>query len=222
MRKEGESLGVEKLFIEDAITRLLITNYLKKKLQKVGFSSASIQKTPILTRITVEVADPGRLIGKKGKSIRKLTEVIEKEFNVKDAQIAVSPVEKIELDPNLMAMSIAKKIEKNKPIRPTIHLALKRIMNAGALGCEIRVSGKILAKGAKAKSIKVSAGYLPKAGDLTRVVKVGEFVARPKSGAINVRVLITPPGSLPEELVKKFQLAKIYKYAEEEKEKTEK
>jgi small subunit ribosomal protein S3 len=214
-------LAIERQFIDDALTRLSIVEFLKKKLQRVGFSSASIQKTPVLTRITVEVADPGKLIGKRGRSIKRLTEVIEKEFGVKDAQIAVSPVEKIELDPNLMAMSIARKIEANRPIRPTVHLALKRIMDSGALGCEIKVSGKILAKGAKAKSIKVSAGYLPKAGDLTKIVKVGEFVARPKSGAINVKVSITPPGSLPEELVKKFQLAKIYKYAESEKKKEE-
>jgi small subunit ribosomal protein S3 len=214
-------LAIERQFIDDALTRLSIVEFLKKKLQRVGFSSASIQKTPVLTRITVEVADPGKLIGKRGRSIKRLTEVIEKEFGVKDAQIAVSPVEKIELDPNLMAMSIARKIEANRPIRPTVHLALKRIMDSGALGCEIKVSGKILAKGAKAKSIKVSAGYLPKAGDLTKIVKVGEFVARPKSGAINVKVSITPPGSLPEELVKKFQLAKIYKYAEGEKKKEE-
>ncbi|MEM2174573.1 MAG: 30S ribosomal protein S3 [Candidatus Micrarchaeia archaeon] len=211
-------MAIERKFIEDALTRFFITSYLKEKLAKVGFSKASIQRTPILTRISVEVADPGKLIGKKGRSIKKLTEIIEKEFGVKEPQIAVSPVEKFELDPQLMAMMVAKKIEKNRPIRPTIHLALKRIMDAGALGCEIRVSGKILAKGAKAKSIKVYAGYLPKAGDLTKVVKVGEYVARPKAGAINVRVLITPPGALPEELVKKFKLAKVYQYAEKESE----
>lgn len=209
---------VERNFIEDSIARYLVASFLKKKLERVGFSNVAIQRTPTVTRITVEVANPGRLIGKGGRSIKRLTDVIAKQFGMQDPQIAVVPVENFDLDPQLVAKQIARSIESGKPIRPTIHMSLKRIMDAGALGAEIKVGGKIVAKGGKAKSMKVAAGYLPKAGELTRLLKKADFVARPKYGAINVRVTITPPGVLPSEKVKKIELSKTLKYAEEEEE----
>lgn len=206
-------MAVERKFIDDSLARYRVAEFLKQKLKRVGFSNVAIQRTPMVTRITVEVANPGKLIGKKGKSIKRLTDTIAEAFGMSDPQIAVIPVEKFELEPQLMAQQIAWRIEGNKPIRPTVHAALKKIMDAKALGCEIIVGGKIVAKGGKARSMRVAAGYLPKAGDLTRLVKKADVVARPKYGAVNVRVSITPPGAL-EIKGKEVVLPKTFKYAE--------
>jgi small subunit ribosomal protein S3 len=206
-------MAVERKFVEDSLARYRVAEYLKQKLKRVGFSNVTIQRTPMVTRITVEVANPGKLIGKKGKSIKRLTDTIAKVFGMSDPQIAVIPVEKFELEPQLMAQQIAWRIEGNKPIRPTVHAALKKIMDAKALGCEIVVSGKIVAKGGKAKSLRVAAGYLPKAGDLTKLLKTANVVARPKYGAVNVQVTITPPGAF-EIKGKEIELPKVFKYAE--------
>lgn len=207
---------VERKFIEDALARYRVEMFLREKLERVGLSGVTIQRTPMVTRITVEVANPGRLIGKKGRSIKKLTDVIAQEFGVKDPQIAVVPVENVELEPQLMGRFIARNIETGRPIRPTIHSALKKIMDAGALGAEIRVSGKIVAKGGKAKSLRVAAGYLPKAGEVTELLKKASVIARPQYGAVNVAISITPPGvSFPDKEIKKVELARVIKYAEE-------
>lgn len=206
-------MAVERKFIEDSLARYRVADFLKKRLKRVGFSNVTIQRTPMVTRIVVEVANPGKLIGKRGKSIQRLTDTIAKEFNMHEPQIAVIPVEKFELEPQLMAQEIAWRVEGSKPVRPTVHAALKKIMDAKALGCEIVVSGKIVAKGGKARSIRVAAGYLPKAGDLTRLVRKGDVVARPKYGAVNVRVSITPPGAF-EIKGKGIELPKTFKYAE--------
>ena len=216
-RKRSEIMAIERKFIEDAITRYLVSSFLKAKLERVGFSSVTIQRTPMVTRITVEVANPGRMIGKKGRSIKRLTDVITQQFGVSEPQIAVVPVENIELDPQLMAQSIVRRIESGKPLRPAIHIALKKIMEAGALGAEIVVSGKIAAKGAKARTMRVATGYLPKAGAPTALLKKASVVARPKYGAINVKISITPPGvSFPDrKILAPPVLPKIIKYAEE-------
>ena len=207
-------MAIERKFIEDAIARFKVSSFLKDRLERVGFSNVTIQRTPIVTRITVEVANPGRLIGKKGRSIKRLTDIISKEFGVPEPQIAVVPVEKIELEPRLMARAIAKRIEAGKPIRPTIHMALKRIMDAGAIGAEIVVKGKLVGKGGKARGMRAAAGYLPKAGEVKRLVKEANVEARPKQGKINVRVRITPPDAVfPDREVKKVELSKVYKYA---------
>jgi len=213
-------MAIERKFIEDALARYRISQFLKEKLDRVGFSGVTIQRTPMVTRITVEVANPGRLIGKKGRSIKKLTDTIAEEFGVNDPQIAVVPVENIDLEPRLVAQSIVRNIESDKPLRATIHRTLKRVIDAGALGAEIVVGGKIAAKGAKARSMRVSWGYLPKAGEVTRLVRKAQVTARPKYGAINVRVSITPPNASFPDKEKKVAVPvpSVIKFAEEKKE----
>lgn len=208
-------MAIERKFIDDSVTRYQIANFLREKLERVGFSNVTIQRTPMVTRITVEVANPGRLIGKKGKSIKTLADTIQREFGVSDPQIAVVPVEKIELEPRLIAYSIAKNIESGKPLRALIHSSLKKIIDAGALGAEIVVGGKIAAKGAKARSMRVAWGYLPKAGEVVKQIKKAQVTARPKYGAINVRVSIAPPTAVFPDKVAKVEVPNIIKYSEE-------
>lgn len=208
-------MAIERKFVEDSITRYQIANFLREKLERVGFSNVTIQRTPMVTRITIEVANPGRLIGKKGKSIKMLADTIQKEFGVSDPQIAVVPVEKVELEPRLIAYSIAKNIESGKPLRALIHSSLKKIIDAGALGAEIVVGGKIAAKGAKARSMRVAWGYLPKAGEVVRQIKKAQVTARPKYGAINVRVSIAPPTAVFPDKVTKVEVPNLIKYSEE-------
>ncbi len=210
-------MAIERKFIEDALARYNVATFLKQNLERVGFSSVSIQRTPMVTRITVEVANPGRLIGKKGRSIKRLTDLISQKFGVADPQIAVVPVEQPELEPQLVGRSIARRIESDKPIRPTVHAALKRIIDAGAQGAEIIVGGKIVAKGGKARSMRVAWGYLPKAGDVTRLIRKAFVTARPKYGAVNIRVSIAPPGIVfPDKKAGVIvAVPKVIKYAEE-------
>ena len=55
---------VERKFIDDLMIKNNITKFLEKKLSRAGFSRVDIQKTPIITRITVYVTNPGKVIGK--------------------------------------------------------------------------------------------------------------------------------------------------------------
>lgn len=207
-------MAVERKFIEDALVRYKVSSFLRSKLERVGFSNVAIQRTPMVTRITIEVANPGRMIGKKGRSIKRLTDTIAQEFGVIEPQIAVIPVENIDMEPMLVGRFIARRIESDKPLRPTVHMALKKIMDAGALGAEIIVRGKLAAKGGKARSMKAVAGWLPKAGEIIRKLKTADVVARPKYGAINVRVTITPRAAFPEMTKDKIAIPVEIKYAE--------
>jgi small subunit ribosomal protein S3 len=208
-------MAVERKFIEDALVRYKVSSFLRSKLERVGFSNVTIQRTPMVTRITIEVANPGRMIGKHGRSIKRLTDTIAQEFGVTEPQIAVIPVENIDMEPMLVARFIARRIESDKPLRPTVHMALKKIMDAGALGAEIIVRGKLAAKGGKARSMKAVAGWLPKAGEIIRKLKKADVVARPKYGAINVRVTITPKEAFPEITKEKIAIPVEIKYAED-------
>jgi small subunit ribosomal protein S3 len=204
-------------FIEDAITRYRVSKFLETELDRAGFSRVDIQRTPMVTRIAVEVTNPGRVIGKRGKSIQDLTDAINREFKIDNPQISVVESTNQNLEPRLVAKKICRFIEMGKKIRAILHASLRDIMSSGALGAEIVASGKIAAKGGRSKRFRVMAGYIPKAGEPARQVAVNHVTAYPKSGAIGVLVRIVLPGTVfPDKVTgSKPELPKIVMAADE-------
>ena len=192
----AERTKVEEKFIEDAVTRYRVSKFLETELDRAGFSRVDIQRTPMVTRIAVEVTNPGRVIGKRGKSIQDLTDAIHKQFKIENPQISVIEATNENLEPRLVAKKICRFIEMGKKIRAILHAALRDTIRAGALGAEIVASGKIAAKGGRSKTFRVMSGYIPKAGEPARLVAVSHVTAYPKSGAIGVLVRIVLPGTV--------------------------
>ncbi len=189
-------MAITQKFIDDSIIKLSLARYLEQALSRAGFSRVEIQKTPVLTRITVYVLFPGRVIGRSGSTINELTEAVKKNFSVENPQINVMEVENKMLEPLLVAKSIAERLERGINPRRLIQSTLKEIMENGALGVEIVASGKLAAKGARAKSIRKVVGYIPKVGDVVKLVNEAHVSAYPKYGAIGIKVRIVPPGTV--------------------------
>lgn len=200
---------IERKFIEDSIIKYNISKYLGTALTSAGFSSVEIQKTPMLTRIIIHVLNPGRVIGRGGRTLEILTETIKKKFNVENPQINIVKIENRMLDPMIVAKNIANKFERGLNTRKIIQQTLKSIFENGAIGAEIVVSGKLAAKGARGKTLRKSIGYLPKAGDVTKLVNYGMATAYPKYGAIGVKVKIVPFGTVfPDRKIRKLEIPK--------------
>lgn len=208
---------VEEKFIEDAITRYRVSKFLETELDRAGFSRVAIQRTPMVTRIAVEVTNPGRVIGKRGKSIQDLTDAIHKNFKIENPQISVVESTNQNLEPRLVAKKICKYIEMGKKIRAILHASLRDTIRAGALGAEIVASGKIAAKGGRSKRLRVMAGYVPKSGESSRQVAVSHVTAYPKSGAIGVLVRIVLPGTVfpDKQAGAKIEIPKVIAAAED-------
>ncbi len=204
------SMAIERTFIDDAMIKYEISKFLSKEIAKAGFSRVEIQKTPVITRITVYVLNPGRVIGKGGKTIDMLTEQTKERFKMKNPQISIIEVENRMLEPLLVARDIAQKLERGINFRKILQSTLKSIMENGALGAEIIIAGKLVPKNARHKSLRKSVGYIPKAGDVTNLVRVGVATALPKYGAIGIKVRIVPPGTkFPDREIKQIELPKL-------------
>ena len=186
----------EDKLIEEPFNKYKLMKFLEKKLDRAGLASVDIQRTPIMTRITLEVMNPARIIGRRGRFINEFTELIKKEFSIDNPQISVIEVRQPYLEPRMVAKRAAGYIETGKKVRAVLHYMLREIMRAGAIGAEIVAAGKIGAKGARAKRLRVSAGYIPKAGEPTRLVREAHINANTKSGVIGVLVRIAPPGTV--------------------------
>jgi small subunit ribosomal protein S3 len=181
-------------FIKTAIEKADIDEFLKKRLKEAGYGGIEVAHTPLGTRITVHAMKPGLVIGRGGESVKELSKVLEKEFGLKNVDIAVAEVEVPELNPYIMATRIASALERGAHFRRVGFWALNNIMGAGALGAEICIKGKLRTE--RATYEKYRAGYLLKVGKpALKSLREAAVHVQLKPGIYGVKVRIMPPDS---------------------------
>ncbi|MBW3017415.1 hypothetical protein KY316_03500, partial [Candidatus Woesearchaeota archaeon] len=119
---------------------------------------------------------------------------LKEKFNLDNPQIEIAEVGNVFLDANVVGEMIVNDLERFGSMRfkQIGHRMVENIMRAGALGVEIRMSGKI--PSARAKSWRFYAGYLKKSGEASEVgVRKSIMSANLKSGTVGVLVMIMPP-----------------------------
>ncbi len=184
---------IEKKFVEDGITRMRAKEFVKNEVAKAGIVNINIQRTTLSTRISLLAENPGIVIGRKGKGIKDLADVIETKMKLENPQIEVSNVDEKGLEPAIIGNWIIRMLERGFKPKRAMSKALYRVMSAHAIGCEIIVKGVVRGKGKKAGKLRVSAGYLKKAGHGKELVKEFNGRAVLKQGVIGVTVRIVPP-----------------------------
>jgi small subunit ribosomal protein S3 len=139
------------------------------------------------------------VIGKGGKNIRKITTELEERFDLEDPQVDVQEVDEPDLNAQIVADRLANALERGWYFRKAGHTTIDRIMDAGALGAEIVLSGKVT--GARSRVEKFNRGYVKHNGEpAEEIVDSGVGTAVMKLGTIGVRVKIIPPDAqLPDD-----------------------
>lgn len=170
-----------------------IREYIKSNLGKGKVSRVRIEYTPVGEKIVVATNKPGLVIGRKGENIEKLTNVLKKRFKLENPHVEIEEIVKAELDAQLMADEIALGLERFGPLKFKViaYRTLQKIMDAGALGVEIRLNGKL--PSSRAKPWRFAQGYLKKTGDSAKVVDKAQARAETKPGTVGVNVSILRP-----------------------------
>jgi small subunit ribosomal protein S3 len=175
-----------------------LDEYLSATLKDAGYGGVDVQKTPIGTRITLYVTRPGLVIGRKGVGIKDVTSKLETKFGLTNPQISVMEVQIPELNPKIMCNRIAQLIERGTAFRRACLWTINTISNAGALGAEVTVSGKLRSE--RAHFEKHSVGVIPKSGDVAdKVVKVGVTHVLSKMGLMGIQLRIALKDQAPQE-----------------------
>jgi len=191
----------ERKFIRENTNRILIKEFLLKKIEGAGFGGMTIQRTPMGTRINILVERPGMVIGKSGSKIRDLTEDIKNNFKVDNPQIEIQEAgSKASLNAQIMAEKLAEALERGWHFRRAGHSTVRRIMEAGAKGCQIIIAGKLT--GARHRTEKFTQGHIKYCGETAKeVMDIGYAVAKLKAGILGVKVrIMKPDAKLPDEI----------------------
>ena len=187
--------------IRDNYNAMLLNEFLRKEIKDAGFSKVDITKTPTGTRVTLYVTRPGIVIGKKGFGIKQLTQKLETDYGLKNPQVAVEEITKPELSPSVMCNRMGSHIERGTAFRRATMWTLQQIMDGGAMGVQITVSGKL--RGDRSAFEKHTAGILPRSGHHAESV-VEEDITHVQTpmGLIGIRIRI----ALKDRVIPEFQM----------------
>ncbi len=196
----------QKNVIKDNYNMMLLNDFLRTEIKEAGFHKVEISKTPSGTKITLYVTRPGIVIGRKGVGIKQLTEKVESDFGFKNPQISVEEIPKGELSPSVMCNRMAAHLERGTAFRRATMWTINQIMEAGAMGVQISISGKL--RGDRSAFEKHTQGILPRAGNYAKNI-VSEDVIHTKTamGLIGIKIRI----ARKEKLVPEFKLVELTK-----------
>jgi len=185
-------MAIVKHFISESIKNTEINEFLQKKLEKAGYGGVNISKTPLGTHVVIYAMRPGLVIGRSGETIRDLAKILEEQFKLSNPQVSVSEIEVPELNAYIVASRLAAALQRGVHFRRAGFWALNQVMEAGALGAEITISGKLRTE--RARCEKFRTGYLPKCGDpALKYLRKAEVHVQLKPGIFGVKVRIMPP-----------------------------
>lgn len=189
-----------------------VKEYIKSSLGKGKVSKVRIEYTPIGEKIIISTSKPGLIIGRSGEKIKFLTKTLKTKFSLENPNIEIDEIRNQDLDAQTIADEIALGLERFGPLKFKVlaYKTLQKIMNAGALGVELRLSGKL--PSSRAKSWRFAQGYLKKTGDAAKVVDRAQAIAKTRPGIVGIKVGILSPTAklidkikIDENLIKKLK-----------------
>ena len=196
---------IEKKFIEEKKQEFEIKEFIKAKIGKGKVAEVKIERTPIGEKIVISTTKPGLVIGHGGEIIQDINKTVKERFKLENPQIEVSEIVDPMFDAQTVADNLALALENLGPMafKLIAYKELEKIIRAGALGAEIRLSGRLPSE--RAKSWRFAFGYLRKTGENKGIVNKAKAVAFTQPGVVGVKVSIVPKNvRIPDKITIKY------------------
>jgi small subunit ribosomal protein S3 len=164
-----------------------IRGYLKDRFRSAAIEKIHLERKSDRLTVTLHSGRPGVVIGKRGAEIDFVTKALEKMSGSK-IKINIIEIRKPDLSAQLVAENVAEQLERRGSFRRAMKRGVENVMREGALGCTIRISGRL--GGAEiARSEKETKGSIPLQQLNTRI-DYGYAIAYTTYGVIGVRTWI--------------------------------
>jgi len=158
------AISKKKKFVADGVFFAELNEFFTRELSEEGYSGVDVRKTPTRTEIIVRATHTQEVLGEKGRRIRELTLLVQKRFKIPEnaVDIYAEKVQSRGLSAVAQCESLRYKLLAGLAVRRACYGVLRFIMESGAKGCEVVVSGKLRA--ARAKSMKFTDGFMIHSG----------------------------------------------------------
>jgi small subunit ribosomal protein S3e len=188
------SIAKKRKFVADGVFYAELNHFLSRELGEDGYSGVEVRVTPMRTEIIIRATRTQNVLGEKGRRIRELTSLVQKRFNFPEGNVELyaERVQNRALCAIAQAESLRYKLLGGLAVRRACYGVLRYIMENGAKGCEIIISGKLRAQ--RAKSMKFKDGYMIKSGDaVNHYVDEAVRNIELKQGVLGIKVGIMLP-----------------------------
>merc|ERR1712001_282345 len=145
---EMATVSKKRKFVADGVFKAELNEFLTRELAEDGYSGVEVRVAPTKTEIIIMATRTQNVLGEKGRRIRELTSVVQKRFNFPENSV------------DLYAEKVA---TGGLAVRRACYGVLRFIMESGAKGCEVVVSGEL--RGQRAKAMKFVDGLMIHSGD---------------------------------------------------------
>ena len=162
-----------------------------KKLRPAGISKIEIERAVGKVKVILHVTRPGVLIGKGGSGLSDLKKFLMKELKIKDEnKLEIAPMDVItpDLQAYLVAQNIAEQLARRMPAARVMNQSVERVMQAGAKGVKVVLSGRIGGAEIARREWK-ALGSIP-LHTLRSNIDFAVYPALTKSGYVGVKVWI--------------------------------
>ncbi|KHG00767.1 40S ribosomal S3-3 -like protein [Gossypium arboreum] len=157
-------ISKKRKFVADGVFFAELNEVLTRELAEDGYSGVEVRVTPMRTEIIIRATRTQNVLGEKGRRIRELTSVVQKRFKFPEnsVELYAEKVNNRGLCAIAQAESLRYKLLGGLAVRRACYGVLRFVMESGAKGCEVIVSGKLRAQ--RAKSMKFKDGYMISSG----------------------------------------------------------
>eukprot|EP00286_Rhodomonas_abbreviata_P011983 CAMPEP_0181327588 /NCGR_PEP_ID=MMETSP1101-20121128/22194_1 /TAXON_ID=46948 /ORGANISM="Rhodomonas abbreviata, Strain Caron Lab Isolate" /LENGTH=217 /DNA_ID=CAMNT_0023436283 /DNA_START=22 /DNA_END=671 /DNA_ORIENTATION=+ len=178
----------------DGVFYAELNELLNRELAENGYAGVEVRKAASKVEIVIRATRTQDVLGDKGRRIRELQTVIQKRFRFEEGTVTLF-AERIAvrgLCAQAQAESLKYKLLGGLAVRRACYGVLRYVMESGAKGCEVIVSGKLRAQ--RAKAMKFREGYMIKSGDA-----VNDYIEHAvrhvlmRQGVLGVKVSIMLP-----------------------------
>jgi len=171
------------------LDQTFLDEFFAKELASAEYGHMVYSPSSSVTKITLKVGRVGLAIGRRGKTIKSLSDKVKEMMNDQNIQIEVEALDEPEIFAQVMAARLASSLERGRHFRRSAYGTIRRIMASGALGCQITVSGKITSQRARVENFRE--GFVAKTGHPAEIfVDKGYAKAKIKRGILGITVWI--------------------------------
>ncbi|EEB09596.1 40S ribosomal protein S3 [Schizosaccharomyces japonicus yFS275] len=158
------TISKKRKFVADGVFYAELNEFFTRELSEEGYSGCEVRVTPSRSEIIIRATHTQDVLGEKGRRIRELTALVQKRFKFAEntVELYAEKVQNRGLCAVAQCESLRYKLLAGLAVRRAAYGVLRYVMEAGAKGCEVVISGKLRA--ARAKSMKFADGFMIHSG----------------------------------------------------------
>ena len=168
---------------------------LTKKLELAGVVRVDIERSINTITVILSVSRPGVVIGRGGSGLEQLKKLIHRHLNINPhdpkamrVELKVEEVKNPDLSARLVGQRLQQQLVKRYPHRRAVKQAIDKVMESGAAGVKIMLSGRI--GGAEiSRSEKYFRGSIP-TQTLRADIDYAETPVLTRSGYVGIKIWI--------------------------------